>query len=154
MNIFCLDLNTSRDWRNEPEEGITEEELNAPLEVDMDHNQNDKETHGENHDDEHLNEKKKHGHHKHGHHKHKEHPHSGSAVSRVLSCQSNRVSPGGRESATPHHPHPPAPAGGADLPMKSDYTIPPTDQWVKRWEDRKNKLKVPFVMTITKQNFK
>ena len=121
------DLNTSRDWRKDPEGGITEDDIHAPF-------QHPKQAQ----DDE---EHKKH--HKH-HHQHKGHHHHHHHKRKTSSSHSNRISPGGREGSLPNTPYlPNLPSEAAeDETDKAEYKRIPMDDWVKRWEGRKVNLKV------------
>jgi len=121
-----IDLNTSRDWRKDPEGGITEDDIHAPF-------QYPKQTQD---DEEHRKHHKHHHHHK-GHHHHHHHKR------KTSSSHSNRISPGGREGSLPNTPYlPNLPSEGAeDETDKAEYKRIPMDDWVKRWEGRKVNLK-------------
>ena len=118
------DLNTSRDWRQEAEEGITEEDILAPL---------------DNGEEQHKHKDKKHK--SHGHH-HKEHH-----KTKNSSAHSNRVSPGGREALSPAPPPPYVPSlpdeADGKRPGRANFAIPvATEDWVREWEKRKKNAKV------------
>ena len=121
------DLNTSRDWRKDPEGGITEDDIHAPF-------QHPKQAQD---DEEHKKHHKHHHHHK-GHHHHHHHKR------KTSSSHSNRISPGGREGSLPNTPYlPNLPSEAAeDETDKAEYKRIPMDDWVKRWEGRKVNLKV------------
>ena len=134
-NVNFADLNTSRDWRKIPEDGITEDDIHAPLHED--HHEHLHDEHQEGH------HKKHHKHHRKGHHHHHRR--------KTSSSHSNRISPGGRESLesslpnTPYLPNLPPSSegdGGGDQPEKAEYNRIPMDDWVKRWEGKKENLKV------------
>ena len=138
-DVNFADLNTSRDWRKDPENGITEDDIHAPL-----HEQEHPE-HPKHEDDEQEGHKKSHKHHHHhkkGHHHHHKR--------KTGSSHSNRISPGGREpvseSSLPNTPYlptlPSEGGGGDDQPDKAEYNRIPMDDWVKRWEGKKENLKV------------
>ena len=126
------DLNTSRDWRKAPENGITEDDIQAPLQH-QDHPQDEDQ---EDHKDSSKKSHKHHKHHKHHHH-HKR---------KTSSSHSNRISPGGREVLesslpnSPYLPNLPNPGDGDD--DKAQYNRIPMDDWVKRWEGKKENFKV------------
>ena len=128
------DLNTSRDWRKAPENGITEDDIQAPLQH-QDHPQDEDQ---EDHKDSSKKSHKHHKHHKHHHH-HKR---------KTSSSHSNRISPGGREALessqpnTPYLPNLPNPGDGDD--DKAQYNRIPMDDWVKRWEGKKENFKVAW----------
>ena len=134
------DLNTSRDWRKIPEDGITEDDIHAPLheEHPEPHQDGDQEGHKDS-----TKKSHKHRHHHKGHHHHHRR--------KTGSSHSNRISPGGRESQesslpnTPYLPNLPPSSegdGGGDQPEKAEYNRIPMDDWVKRWEGKKENLKV------------
>ena len=139
INADLADLNTSRDWRKIPEDGITEDDIHAPL-----HEEHPEHPQDEDQDGEKDSTKKSHKHHKHhkGHHHHHRR--------KTSSSHSNRISPGGREvqeSSLPNTPYlptlPPSEGGGdGDQPDKAEYNRIPMDDWVKRWEGKKDNLKV------------
>ena len=134
-NVNLADLNTSRDWRKIPEDGITEDDIHAPLHEEHSEHPQDEDQEGQ---------KKPHKHHHHhkGHHHHQRR--------KTSSSHSNRISPGGREaqeSSLPNTPYlpslPPSEAGrDGDQPDKAEYNRIPMDDWVKRWEGKKDNLKV------------
>jgi len=133
-----IDLNTSRDWRRDPEDGITEDDIHAPLHEHREHHQD---VHEEGHNDSTKKTHKHHHHHKGHHHHHKR---------KTGSSHSNRISPGGREaleSSLPNTPYlptlPPSEGGGDDdqQPEKAQYNRIPMDDWVKRWEGKKENVK-------------
>jgi len=133
-----IDLNTSRDWRKMPEDGITEDDIHAPLHEDRHEHLQDEHQEGHHKDS----TKKHHKHHHKGHHHHHRR--------KTSSSHSNRISPGGRESLesslpnTPYLPNLPPSSegdGGGDQPEKAEYNRIPMDDWVKRWEGKKENLK-------------
>ena len=137
-DVNLADLNTSRDWRKDPEDGITEDDIHAPL-----HDEHPE--HPKHEDDEQEGHKKSHKHHHHhkkGHHHHHKR--------KTGSSHSNRISPGGREpvseSSLPNTPYlptlPSEGGGGDDQPDKAEYNRIPMDDRVKRWEGKKENLKV------------
>ena len=137
--INLADLNTSRDWRRDPEDGITEDDIHAPLHEHREHHQD---VHEEGHKDSTKKTHKHHHHHKGHHHHHKR---------KTGSSHSNRISPGGREaleSSLPNTPYlptlPPSEGGGDDdqQPEKAEYNRIPMDDWVRRWEGKKENVKV------------
>jgi len=130
-----IDLNTSRDWRKIPEDGITEDDIHAPLQEEHPGHPQDEDQEGDK-----DSTKKSHKHHKHhkGHHHHHRR--------KTSSSHSNRISPGGREVQenslpnTPYLPTLPPSEGGGDGD-KAEYNRIPMDDWVKRWEGKKDNLK-------------